>query len=338
MSGVKLSAIQHGLEVTPGTGVAATWKWPGEGELEFEDKVVRPPYMTGEAGQGAAQDVFVAQAGTKVTLNDTPCSGELLVYLLNIAVKGIATGTGIGPYTWDFPFPKNAATLNAIKTYTFEYVTAQQTYKALYGFCESFSIHADEGANDGVVMVNGVVRARKAATATATASLNPYANHSPFVVDGATVKMDALGVAAGTAAATSGYIKAFSLDCTTGWFPGRYLDGRTSYDFSVHEGGGNNYALTGTFKALLNANAVSDIANAQAGTGKVWQINLQGANSRFAKLNLPLIFTAVPKIGREETNGLITVSFPWAGAFDRAFAGGQAPNISLSLPNQITLT
>lgn len=332
MSGIRLATIQHGLESVAGTLVAATFKYPGTGTLVFEDKVERPGYLTAEAGENTIEDSFVSQTGTTLNLNDAPCSVELLAYMLNIGVKSVP-----GPASsFAFAFPTTA--VNAIGSMTFEYATAAQEYEAGYGFLEKFSISGDGGANNGVVQFNGVVRARKSAASTKTASLGVYANHQPLVINATTkFSIDAVGTAAGTAAHLSGTLRGFSLDCETGWKPGHYADARADKDFSLPEGGGNNWKITGNLKILLNATAITEIANARAGTGRIVYIALAGTASRVCAIALPLTFTAAPTIGDTVENDLILCSFPYAAGYSRT-ASAQGASITLTTSASLTIT
>lgn len=332
MSGIRLTTIQHGLESVPGTLVAATFKYPGTGTLVFEDKIERPGYLTAEAGEGTIEDAFVSQTGTTINLNDAPCSVELLAYLLNIGVKSVP-----GP-TSSFAFTFPTTTVNTIGSMTFEFATAQQEYEAGYGFLEKFSIHGDGGANNGQIMFNGVVRARAASASSKTPGLGVYANHQPLIINAATkFSIDAVGTAAGTGSHIAGTLRGFSLDCETGWKPGYYVDGRAAKDFSVPEGGGNNFKITGNLKLLMGATAVTEIANARAGTGRIVQIALAGTSGRAALLNLPLTFTAAPQIGETVENDLIMVSFPYAVGYSRT-ATAQGASINLTTSASLTIT
>jgi len=330
MSVYKLTAIQHGLEATAGTAVPATFKWAGEGELEFEDHVEQPAYMTNEAGY-TVEDTFVSATGSTLRLKDTEASAEILAYLCNMGVKA-----AVGPAsTFAFTFPTTA--VNTLRYFTWELATSVQEYEFAYGFAESFSIHGDTMANNGRVQLNAIIKGRKAAASTLTASLGFVANHQPLNLNNATIKFDAVGTAAGTAAATSGYLRGFSMDVKTGWSAGMYADGRSALDFAVAEGGGGGYEITGNLKCLLSATGVTEIANSRAGTGRVVQIALNGTASRLVKLNLPLIYTAAPQIGGTVENGLIMVSFPFKAGYARTVTAA-GPEINITTSSLLTIT
>jgi len=332
MSGINLVKVQHGIEAVAGTLVAATMVYPGEAEVTFEDKVELPDYTTGFGGGSATEETFMSQTGTTLTLKDTPCSVELLAYMLQAGVKT----TGSGTSSFAFAFPTTAA--NTISSYTWEFATALQEYEAGYGFLTDFSIKADGGANNGKVMFNGIVRARKAAASTVTASLSRYSTHEPLMINGASkFSIDAAGTAAGTASHLAATLRGFSMDVKTGWFPGHYADARTANDFSVPEGGGTAYEITGNIKLLLNATSVTELANSRAGTSRMVYIALDGTSSRKLAIALPLVFTSAPKLATPVENGLIMCEFPYRSKYSRT-STAQGPSITGTTSAALTIT
>ncbi len=325
--GLKLTKLQFAPEPTAGTLVAATLKWPGEAEFVFDDKIELPPYAQGEAGW-TLEDAFISSTGSALNLKDTECSAEVLLYVCQFGLKKIA---GVAASTFAFTLPTTGA--NTIGSSTWEFgINGQvtQEYEFGYGFFPSFSVHGDAEANNGRLLINGVVKGRKAAASTETAALSLIPAHEPLNFNAATIKIDALGTAAGTAAATAGFLKAFSMDVETGWSPGGYADGRTTKDFSIPEGGGTSYKITGNMKCLLNSVGVTELANARAGTGRIVQVSVAGTSSRVVKFNLPLTFTEAPKLGGETANGLILATFPYQAGYSRT-ATAQGPNIDITL-------
>ena len=96
----ELSKVQLGLESVAGTLVAATHILDIEGgaSIEWLDDPYLPNYNTGVA-QKTMQNAFVRSTASRLTVRDTPCSFQLLTYLLQMAVKAVT-----GPAT-SFPFP-----------------------------------------------------------------------------------------------------------------------------------------------------------------------------------------------------------------------------------------
>lgn len=325
----KLLKIQHGLESVAGTLVAATFKWKGGGKLKFDDAIITPEleYPTGVLG-GNIEGAFIAETGSTLTLEDTDFSAETMVWLGNMGIKTV----GGAASTFAFTFP--TTTPNSISTFTWEVGTAAQEYEFGNGFCESFNIHGDVGADNGRIKVNAIMRGQKAAASTVTASLGFLTAYEPLNINNATLHLDTVGTAAGTASQTSLFLKAFSLDVKTGWMPGRYADGRSGKDFSVAEFG--DYEISGKIRGVLTATAVTEIANARAGTPRIMALKLNGSSSRLVKLNLPMVFTDVPEIG-DEKDGLIPVEFSFKSAYSRTTTA-QAPEINVTTSASTTVS
>ena len=331
MSQYKLISIQHGLEGTAGTSVAATFKWKGNGKFKFLDSVHTPEldYATGVLG-GNVEGAFIGDTGSELTLEDTEMSAENLIWLLNGAVKSVPGAAS----TFAFTFPTTSA--NTIKTFTWEFATASQEYEFAYGFISKFGISGDVNSNNGRMMVNAVVNGRAATASNATSSLGFLANHEPLNFNNAAIKIDAAGTAAGTASATAGTLKGFSLDCETGWTidASRYADGRSAKDFSALTF--TDYKLTGNLRILENATAVTQIANARAGTPIVVQILVNGSSSRAVKFNLPMVFTAPADLGND-SNGLHLLEFPFTAGYSRT-STAQGPEINITASASTTLS
>lgn len=325
----KLLKVQHGLESVAGTLVAATFKWKGGGKLKFEDAIITPEleYPTGDLG-GNIEGAFIAETGSTLTLDDTDFTAETMIWLGNMGIKTV----GGAASSFAFAFP--TTTPNSISSFTWEIATAAQEYEFGYGFCESFNVHGDVGSDNGRIMVNAVMRGQKAAPSTATGSLGFLANYQPLNINNSTIHFDTVGTAAGTASATSNYLKAFSIDVKTGWTPGKYADGRTAKDFSIAEFGG--YEISGKIRAVLTATAVTEIANARAGTPRIMAIKINGTSSRVVEFDLPLVYTEISDLG-DEKDGLIPVEFTFKSANSRTTTA-QAPAINVTASASTTVS
>lgn len=330
---IKVNKIQHGLESTAGTLVAATFKHLGSGELEFIDKVVPLGfnYNLG-AHSGIVEPTAIAQTGSRLTLSDAPFSTEAMIWLGNMGIKTVA-----GPATsFPFTFPVPGAAANTISPFTFELqLGAVQEYEFGYGICSKFSIHGDEGSNDGMIMYNAVIEGRQAAASTVTASLGLLANLEALNIARASLKIDALGTAPGTGSAVTGWLKAFNVDVETGWMPGYYAAGRAANDWDIPDYGG--YKITGKLRVKLDATAVTHIANARAGTGKNIMLTLNGSSSRVVAIALPIIFTGAPKVGSTDKNGLQLVEFDFQ-AGDSTTSTAASPAITCTATSSTTVT
>jgi len=327
----KLISVQQGLEGTPGTLVPATFKHKGNGTLKFADSVRTPEleYALGTLG-GNVEGAYVPETGSVLTLSDCPFSAETMIWTGNRAIKALPGAAS----SFAFAFPTTAA--NTINYFTMEMATATQEYEFGYGFTRSFNVHGDVGADNGALMYNEVIEGRKAAASTATASLGFLANYHPLSINYTTIHVDAVGTAAGTASAITGWVRGFSIDVETGWSTenARFAAGRSALDFDVPTFG--DYKITGNIKALFGSNSVTQLANARAGTPIVFALKCNGASSRLVTFALPSVFTAAPDLGTDD-NGLHVVEFEFSSAYSRT-ATAQGPSITVTATASTTVT
>ena len=320
----ELSKVQMGLESVAGTLVAATKMLDIEGgaELELLDEVRLPRYVNGIA-QPTMQNAFMGGTASRLTVKDTPCSFQLLAYLCNMAIKAV-----VGPATaFDFPLP--TTTPNSISTFTFEAVMARilQEYEFGYGFISKMGFAADAEADGGVAKVNYVVEGRKSAASTVTGSLAFIPSREMMNLRTASFKIDALGTAAGTTAATANALRAFSIDFDTGWVPESYADSRSDKDWSIARFNPEKMKLTGKMRIYKGSTAVTQIANARAGTGIVVQVDFIGTSTLDCKFKLPLLWLSAPK---DDTGG-DSLEFDFEAGYDSAGSTqGASVNITLA--------
>ena len=326
-----LIAVQHGLQGAFGTGVAATKKYPGNATLQLEDAVVTPKRMTGEPGGMTVEDAIAASTGTLINLQDTELSAELMAFMGNMGIKTVG-----GPAT-SFPFVcPTTTTANSISYFTWEFATLAQEYEVADCILEAFNLHGDVNANEGRAFFNGRIGGRKATASTLTASLAPYVGHTPLNLNNATYFLDALGAAAYGATAVTGALRGFSLDVTkTGFERGRLMDGRTDLDYAAVIGGGQGYRMNGNLKLLIGSHAVTQIANARAGTGKLISISI-GSSTRIVQINLPIVFGGVPAIGATNEQGMLLAEFPFTVGHSRTTTV-HGPEINVTVPS-LTIT
>lgn len=336
MSIKKLTKVQHGLETVPGTLVPATFMYPGQAELEFDDNIQTPDYDTGEHGY-TVEDTFPTTTGSILRLKETDASPELLTYMFNMAIKQVLSDL-VTPFQFPFTFPTTGGA-NTISTFTFEMADNVQEYKFGYGFLESFTLAGDAAADNGRVKFSGVVRGRKATPSTLTAALGYPANHTAGILNlnYASIKVAALGTAPSGGTAWTGRVRGMSFDVKSGWTPGMYADGRSTQDFSVAEYG--NYEITGRLKCLFDATSVTELASfARAGVGRNIEITLTGAGGvRKVTITMPIVYTAVPVLGATIENNLVFMEFPFKAGYSRT-AVALGASIQTELTAGLTVT
>ena len=309
----KLELFQIGPESTAGTLVPATKVWNGPAYVVPEDAPFNPEHPTG-IPQPIIENTGIADTGTTIVLGDTDFSVEQFGYLLIASIKAVAASAGTTPFLLDnFALP-TSATIETIKTLSAEWYDGVQGFAAAYGFIEKWSVHADVDSNNGRVMMNAVMRARKMAAQAPTASLSQIANQQPINFNPANFKIDALGTAAGTASALTNTIVAFNIDAAPGFILDRSGSGRTDKDFSQAIFNGDP-KVTGKFVVKANSSAYTHLANARSGTGIVVQLQLVGTGTRSQKFNLPLFFTKVSEVGRADRKGLHTLDLEWKAGY-----------------------
>lgn len=334
MSQIKLEKIQHGLETagsgvpSDGTLVAATFQHMGEGSVEILDRVVVPNYARGVFGP-IVEDAFVAETGTRLTLDDAPCALEDLIWHLCAAIKALPGAASAFAHA----LPTTAA--NSIRAYTWEYRTAQQEYEFGYGCFTDYAIHADADDEGGTFFRNGKVEGRKSVASTVTPSLGKIPLREVMNLRQCTWKIDALGTAAGTASAQGNALKGFSWELKTGWMPEAFAVGRSDKDFADFMF--HNFELKTKLKVLLNAVAVTRISNARAATGEIFQVAWAGSSSRAALFNMPVINDNLITVGNANKDGLRMAELEFSvGYSETTTAQGAAVNLTASASTTVT--
>lgn len=313
----KLQVANFAIEGTPGTIIAATKTWLGEVSYKPILEIMNPGYPQGVGGKYVIEDTFAGEAGMTVNLKDFPASVEQLAYLYNLGIKAALSSAGTTPFLLDnFAFPTSAS-VNTISTWCGQFDDGLQKFECGYLFCEKFSIHGERGNNGGTVYANAQLRGRKRATGwSGTPTPVVISNVQPLNIDNLTVKIDALGTAAGTGAAVAAWVIGFNLDVETGQAVDPAASGRSSLDFyqSLFNG---NHGVSGRLTCKMDSNSVTQIANARSATGIVLQLVLAGTGTRKATFNLPIYWTEDPAWGDADNNGFHTVDLAFEAGYSR---------------------
>lgn len=176
--GIKaLRRIQFGREATPGTIVAATTVWRGEGSIEDTRQIEFPPEDIGiiPITTRSYQPIY----GAKLSLSDTPASFEQLPHIFEMAIKGTTAGTsdstGSG-FVYTYTMPTSSSTFmyvtpstsgNPIKTYTVEGGDNNEAEVMEFGFITDFELSFKAGE---AVMVKATLEGRQVALQAFTGS------------------------------------------------------------------------------------------------------------------------------------------------------------------------
>jgi len=145
MAGIKaLRKIQLGVEVTPGTAVAATAIWRGMGTIEDQREVVFSQEDVGYVG--GLDRTHVPKLLAAISMDETEATFEQLPYILAAGVKNVVAGAADGSGSdliYAYPFPTTA--VNTLKTYTIQGGDNQEAERMEYSFVEAFKLTGKAG-------------------------------------------------------------------------------------------------------------------------------------------------------------------------------------------------
>ncbi len=220
MPGVRaLRKIQLGKESTPGTAVAATALWRGQGVLDDRREV---QFIEEDVGYLSGIDrTITPQYLAGITFEETPATFEQLPYVLAAGVKNVTSGTQDGTgsdYIYTYTFPTTSA--NSVQTYTIEAGDDQQAEEMEYSFVEAFTLSGEAG---GPVMVSADWLGRQAQTTTFTGSIAVPTVEDIIFLKGKLYIDDVSGTIGTTQ--KSNTLLSFNLSVTTGWRPFFTADG-----------------------------------------------------------------------------------------------------------------
>ncbi len=218
--------IQLGKESMPGTAVAATQLWRGNGQYSDKRVVKQVPENVGILVP--TNRTYVGQLAAEFDFDNTPATFELLPYLLEAGIKqvwtGVADGTGQGKI-YDYPMP-TGATANTINTFTLEGGDAAGAEEVEYAFLSELKLTGAEGEP---VMVSGKWIGRQCTPTTYTGSIAvPTIEHILFLLG--KLYIDDSGGTIGTTLKSNTF-KSFSFDLKTGLIPVYTGDGNLYFPF-----------------------------------------------------------------------------------------------------------
>lgn len=140
MPGIKaLRKLQFGAETVPGTAVAATTIYRGNGTLEDAREHVNVQEDVGLLG--GSDRVYLSKTEGKLALDDSPATFEQLPYLMQMWMNAASvadTGAGATGKIWTWTFPTTSVTQP--KTYTVQGGDNQDTEFMTYTHAESIKL------------------------------------------------------------------------------------------------------------------------------------------------------------------------------------------------------
>lgn len=306
MAGIrKLRKIQLGRETTAGTEVNATTIWRGTGTIQNLTDVVMVNEDVGYLPQVARS--YIPWVGAQLDLDDTPCTYEQLLHLLEMGCKTatpVTTGGG-NQYTYDFP----VAAENTLKHYTVEGGDNQQEEQFLYGFTKKITM---KGKAKEAVMMGGTLIGRQVAKGSFTTSLSLAAVEEVLFQKGALYIDPTTGAWGATIKAAS--LIEFALDIDTGLEP--TWRGDANLYFTEVRNFGPKLALD----LVLEHNAVGVAAKDDwlAETARLLELRFTGAGLtttgtaytvKTLKLQLAGMFTKFEKLDERDGNDILKGKF-----------------------------
>ena len=263
--------LQMGKEVTPGTGVAATAIWRGEGTYEDQRQQEFVAEQVGIAGGVGRQ--HLKQLLAMVKMEETPMPFEQFPYLLAAGIKNVVTGVADGVGTdliYAYPFPTSAG--QTIKTFTLEVGDDEQEEEGEYAFVTDINLKGRGGNDMDLVSMSGDWLCRQLATSTFTSTPALVAVESvPF---GKTrFFIDAIGGTMGATEKTNTLVE-FDLKIKTGFRPRFEGDGQYYFSRAFWNG---TFECTAEIAMEYNATSKAQVANWRARTPVQIQLLIEGS-------------------------------------------------------------
>ncbi len=330
MAGIKaLRKIYLGRESTAGTEVDATTLWRGTGTIDDQLVQVFPDEDIGYIS--GVDRSYIPKVLAGLTMDETPCTFEQVVHLLEAGVKTaspVTTGGG-NAYTYDFP----TTAVNTLQSYTIEGGDNQQEEQFLYGFVSDFTL---SGAAGEAVMMGANWLGRQVAPGTYTTGVSVPAIEEVLTSLGI-LSIDATSGALGGTPATSTFLD-FNLKVKTGWVPVFTGDGAIYYTFIKSVAPELLCDVTFEHETV----GVAQVAAWRAKTAKLLQMKFTGTaltatGATYAVktmiVNLTGKWDSFDKIGERDGNDILQGSFRARyNATDTTFASIVIANDAASVP------
>lgn len=299
--------VQLGVEVTPGTAVAATKKLASlsiEPSPEMSVQTFRP------AGQKYATTAVQHREHTALAVSGIPTYDEI-VYLLSscLCTATITTPGGTSPRLWTFA-PSSTAP-DTVKTYTVEKGDATKCYDIPYCLFTGFSLEigTDDVSLSGSAIGKAMITGQTLAGGATQLAMKPIARkHFSLYLDDTYAQI-------GTTKLTRAFTGSIELSDRFGpLFP---IDAALAGSFAAHVETEPN--LGG--KLLVEADAAGDalIANLRSGATKYLRLQAEGDTIETTykyslKIDAAVKLTNVS--GLSDQDGVYAIDFEYAAVTD----------------------
>lgn len=275
-----LRRIQLGRESTPGTAIAASTVWRGEGVLEDTRLVNFPVENIGliPITTRSYQPLY----GGRITLSPTPATFEQLPHLFEMGIKSVAgSSDGLGSgYIYNYTLPVSSSqamyvtpstSSNPIKTYTIEGGDNNQSEVMDFSFVQDITLDFKAGES---VMMSASLAGSQVVVSTAgftSSTIAAVPNVSEILTSKGKIYIDSSTGTIGTTQITNEILSG-SVKITTGLRGVPTADGTLRYSFIK----GVRPELILTLKFEHSTFAKLEKSLWRSGTPRLCQINFEG--------------------------------------------------------------
>ena len=237
--GIKgLRRLQLGREATPGTIVAATTVWRGEGVIEDTRVTEFPVEDIGIIP--ITTRTYQPLYGATISINSTPATFEQLPHIFEMAIKGTTAGSSDTPgtgYSYTYIMPRSSTEFmyvtpstsgNPIKTYTVEGGDNNEAEVMQFGYVEDFELKFEAGK---AVEITATIKGRQVALQAFTSSTSASVpNVFEILTSKGKVYVDSSTAVIGTTQVTNEILSG-SLKVKTGLVSVPTADGSLTFSF-----------------------------------------------------------------------------------------------------------
>lgn len=329
--------IQLGREATPGTAVAATTIWRGEGGmLEDTRETVTVPELIGVVMPSSR--TYAGKLGGKLAMTSTPATPEQLPHILNAAILSVVSGTadGSGSTGYVRNYTLSASAVNTIQSYTIETGDNAGAEEMEYSIVTDFTLEANAGE---AVMMSANWMGRQVTPTTFTEALTvPAVTH--LLASNSQLTIDDASSDFGNTPLAAGNLLSWKLTVNTGWRGKWTVDSGQLY-FLFHYFDRDSFSAELELKFEHDTAAIAEKAAWRANSVRLVQITTTGDNYTTAgsgtvfsgrcglRIRFPGRYTKFGALDSDNGNSIVVATLN--GGYDET----SAKLLSILVANQI---
>lgn len=309
--GVKnLRKIQIGTEVTPGTPVAATSLWRGEGTAEDTRTINEVDEDIGNLAP--TNRTNISALATSLTWDEVAATFEQLPYIFEAGVdRETPTVDGVGT-GFIYAYSMNTTTPADPRTYTMEFGDNQQAEEANFFYVESFTL---AGVAGEPLTMSAEWRGRESTKTTYTGAIS-----TPAVTDllfgNCKLYIDADAGTIGTTQITNTFL-GFSLTVTSGFMGVLTGDGQLDFSFLKSAGRANDMEVLLELTLEHDSNSVAEKDDWRTQTPKLIRIENIGPalatpaaeTNKSLQIDVAGQWQVFPALDEQDGNDIYTATF-----------------------------